>query len=197
MGDLYSAIRQRAPHVRLQSLPVQGHPLKKLLSGELDLMIGRRLDHAEVRARVLLPNLGDLVVLVGPEHPAWDEELTRESWLASTHLLLLVEGQAGRQTAIDRALADTGMTRTVGVEVSELVAALDLVEREGLVWTFSQTLARPFLRSRNLRAKPLPVELEKLQIPLGLCWHEAHHADPGHRWLRDLVVEVASTLLTD
>ena len=51
-------------------------------------------------------------------------------------------------------------------------------------------MARVFERRGKLKALPPPVPISPAEV--AVHWHERFEADPGNRWLRDVVVELLS-----
>jgi LysR family transcriptional activator of mexEF-oprN operon len=86
-----------------------------------------------------------------------------------------------------------GKRRTVRVSVPAFSYVPDLVEGSNLVATVSEIYARHVLRSRpNLRALPLPFEVERSELEL--LWSRASASDAPSRFVRELVAEVAATM---
>ena len=50
--------------------------------------------------------------------------------------------------------------------------------------------ARVFERRGKLKALPPPVPIPVAEV--AVHWHERFEADPGNRWLRDVMVELYS-----
>jgi hypothetical protein len=53
-------------------------------------------------------------------------------------------------------------------------------------------VAEVFAKPLGLKLFPPPLKLPKGTI--GQVWHEQQHADPGQRWLRALIADVAHEL---
>jgi len=60
---------------------------------------------------------------------------------------------------------------------------LELVDRR---------VAQVFAGPLGLKLFPPPLKLPKGTI--GQVWHEQQHSDPGQRWLRGVIADVAKTL---
>ncbi|MEM6290654.1 MAG: LysR family transcriptional regulator [Myxococcota bacterium] len=189
---LVEHLRDKAPRVNLQVGSTQADPLARVLAGAVDVALGRRLDHAEVRARVMRPGLPSFVTLIGKEHPAYGSTLTEELWLASDHVMLRVEGGDSRGSSVDRMLAERGLERRIAVQASGMATVLELVERQPFVFSFSATLVEPLVRERAIEVHDTPLALDLTGLQLAMCWHESNHADPANRWFRQVVAESLS-----
>ena len=90
---------------------------------------------------------------------------------------------------MDDALAERGLARKVTRFVPYFVVALDLVSRTDCVLTVSERLATAYADRFALQVLKPPLALPAYTI----CqvWHPRVDADPSHRWLRRLVLEVA------
>lgn len=86
-----------------------------------------------------------------------------------------------------------GFSRRIGLVVPTFLAALVTVSRTDLFFTVPRELVRPLLSPLGLRVLPPPVALPT--IPTAALWHERFASDPGHRFLRELVIgEVRAAL---
>jgi DNA-binding transcriptional LysR family regulator len=92
---------------------------------------------------------------------------------------------------IDDALAALGLKRSLAVSlVAGFSTALALARSSNLIATV------PERHTGNLRAGlhcfPLPFATPEFTV--SLLWHPRFEADPGHRWLRNLVREVCAAV---
>jgi len=73
--------------------------------------------------------------------------------------------------------------------VQHFLVAPFAVASSDLVITLAERLARAFEPLLPLKILDPPVTLPR--FTMYLSWHERQHRDPAHRWLRELVVEIA------
>lgn len=181
------ALRRRAPGVRLAVRNWTPATMERQLAdGEIDLVIATPdRDHPRLRSRRLFD---ESYVLIGrQDHPGLRPGLTIEEFVRLEHVVVSPSG-GGFVSPVDDALALLGHRRNVVMSaatflfVPRIVAASDLV---GLV---------PRRLLRDTADRPAVVELPWLaeHFEVGLIWHERNHGHAGHRWLRDLIVEVTA-----
>ena len=68
--------------------------------------------------------------------------------------------------------------------IPSIVAASDLLA------IVPERLARAARQMYALRVLQLPIAVPRFNVTM--VWHESHQRDPAHRWLRDLMTEVAA-----
>jgi hypothetical protein len=90
---------------------------------------------------------------------------------------------------VDDALAERGLSRTVAAMVPSFRAALCIAEVTDLVALVPASFFTHLGgQSKTLVAFALPVSTEPIVI--SQMWHPRLERDPGHRWLRSLVLAV-------
>ena len=186
-----ATLRSSAPGLSFQIIGSERFALHGLLDDSIDLVYGGRiLEHTELYTRqVGLPL--QLMVLFGSAHPCWNTEMTTEDWLSSEHVQLVPGEQPTIQSAFDRALSAAGLRRNIRFHISYLAGIAPLLENTALVASLPTHAARWVTKGRELRAvrHPLAHLLEAAPNRLRLTWHQSHHHDVGHRWLREQMVK--------
>lgn len=174
-----------APGVGLDVRPVPaGGAAPALTSGELDLAIEvRPLDAPGIKVRRLAEDQFVCVVRAG--HPRVGDALDLETWLSLPHALISPQGEG--VGIVDRELAKIGRSREVRLRIRYFLAAPLVVAGSDLVLTAPRSVAVVMARTAPLRLLPPPIPLPG--FTLSLVWHERDDHDPGHRWLRQRVVE--------
>jgi DNA-binding transcriptional LysR family regulator len=187
---LVAQIGRQAPGVQLQMLPWGLHQVpEELARGTADLMIGfYDKVPAHHRERLLFEERYACIVRKG--HPQVRDKLTLGTYAALSHVM--VSQRAGAASGIDRALAELGHARKVSLRVSHFLNVPPLVASTDLVAALSRRIAEPFARMLPLRLFEPPLRLRASRV--GMVWHEALEDDPAHRWLRDIVAEVAAAV---
>lgn len=190
LPSLLRRVAHEAPGVRLQLRPWGLHEVPpELARGEVDLMLGfygALPPHHQEQ-----PLFSDeYVCVVRRGHPTVKNRLTLAQYVQLSHVL--VSSRADSPGSVDRALAALGKERTIGARVSHFLTVPVLVSRTDFVAALDRRVAEVFARPLNLRLFPPPLKLPKGTI--GQVWHDQQDADPGQRWLRSLIAEVASQL---
>ena len=121
-------------------------------------------------------------------HPGLvDGQLSLDAYLAWPHVLVSPTG-AG-DGIVDGLLAARGLHRRIAARVPSFAVAPRIVARSELVLTAPAMLAET-LGDLPVVAVGAPVDLPVHGV--AMVWHRRYAADPGHRWLRELIAEVAS-----
>ncbi len=193
VGEMYflpvlvDALAQAAPGVTLQVVSVTQPALKDdMASGRIDLALG------------LLPQLQagffqqalfrqPYVCLMRQGHPlATKPRLTPKALAAAEHVHVQAAGTGhGR---VDAALAVQGLQRRFRLTVPHYVALGDVLGHSDLIATVPERFALRVAQPFGLALRPLPLAVEGSAIHQ--FWHGRLHRDPGHQWLRALVVRL-------
>jgi DNA-binding transcriptional LysR family regulator len=190
LAPLRERLRVQAPHSSLHTYYVDRQTAAEdLKSGNLDLLLdspdllnAREMEH---KALAQLP----YVVAMGEQCPLLGKPLTLEDYLANGHLH--VSSRRKGRGQVDVALHAQGLKRDIKMRVQSYLVGSTLAVETDLVWTVPEILAR----TTSLQIVDLPLEVE----PLGwtLFWHKSAADDPASQWLRTLVSDVVSKVLSD
>lgn len=193
VGEMYflpvlmDALRHEAPGVTLQVVSVMQDSLRDdMASGRIDLALG------------LLPQLQagffqqalfrqPYVCLMRQAHPlAARSRLTLKALAQAEHVRVMAAGTGhGR---VDDALQAQGLKRRIRLTVPHYVALGDVLGHSDLIATVPKRFAERVCLPFGLTTRPLPVQVEGSVIHQ--FWHGRLHRDPGHQWLRALVVRL-------
>ena len=89
---------------------------------------------------------------------------------------------------VDAALATQGLQRRFRLTVPHYVALGDVLGHSDLIATVPERFALRVAQPFGLSIRPLPLQVEGSVIHQ--FWHGRLHRDPGHQWLRALVVRL-------
>ena len=187
---LLRRLAKEAPRVRLALRPWGLHEAPpELARGEVDLMLGF---YGKLPPHHYEQTLFDdeYVCVVRRRHPSVKSKLTLAQYLQLSHVL--VSAKADGLGSVDRALAALGKQRTIGARVSHFLTVPVLVSQTDFVAALDRRVAEVFAGPLGLKLFRPPLALPKGSI--GQVWHEQQNADPGQRWLRSVIAEVASQL---
>ena len=175
------------PNVSITVIGNENDVLRALLFDEVDLSIGAlSFDHPSLHAQRIDGNSVEWSVVYGEQHPCWrSDTMDRDAWLDSEHLQLIPQGRPMVDSPLDDLLAEQGVSRRIRMYVMYLAAMAPILEQTALVTTLPTPAARRLVSGRPLRLEPHPFAPPRLQ--LRMVWHDLHHLDTGHRWLRDLM----------
>lgn len=190
LPPLLARISAAAPgvHLRIKALE-RSDVAAPLESGAYDLALGSTFDDsAGLRQQTLFAD--DMVFLCRKGHPRLKKPLDLAAYLELRHVLVSLRG--GSQSAIDARLAQTGHRREVALIVPHFLAALLIVSVSELVLTAPARIVEQLGEALALKvmAPPLPVP----GFTIRQVWHDRHHDDPAHLWLRQEIFAAAQSL---
>jgi hypothetical protein len=87
---------------------------------------------------------------------------------------------------VDDALEKQGLKRSFRLTVPHYVALGDVLGHSDLIATVPERFAQRVMAPFGLTTRPLPLDVEVSAIHQ--FWHARLHKDPGHQWLRALVL---------
>ncbi|PRA26243.1 LysR family transcriptional regulator [Pseudomonas poae] len=183
------ALRTQAPNIRVAVQPVDGqHLVAQLDRGDIDLAL--------VTPEGTPPGLHDAtlfderyVCVMRAEHPdAQGGALSLERFCALDHVLVSSSGGAF-EGVTDQALAKVGQSRRVILSVTSFLVLPEILCTSDLIAVVPRRLA--------LQADGLVILEPPIEIPgftKHVAWHERTHRDPGHRWVRGVLMETCEAL---
>lgn len=183
LPPLMKVLLRTAPGVEVQSLTVSRRDtLRELAAGRLDLAMDVQLPvSGDICQQPLVQS--PLVVLMRQRHPLAGRPLTLDDYLASAHVL--VSSRRRGPGLEDFGLAQAGHQRRIALRCQHYQAAMEVVAATDLLLTLPEVLAGE-LADRRFTAVALPLALPMLAMHL--YWHRDMDADPGHRWLRQMLL---------
>ena len=185
---LAGALTELAPGVRLRFAPKPDKGVHSLREGLIDLEIGVLGDTGpEVMIQALFQDRFIGVVRQG--HRLASGEVTASRYAEYGHVVASRRGTT--RGPVDEALEAMGLQRRVIIVVPSFPAALAIAATSDLVGL----VTRSFVRAGQAGLNGLPVHCFDLPvatnaITVSQMWHPRVHADPAHRWLREVVLSV-------
>ena len=89
-------------------------------------------------------------------------------------------------------LAQKGVQRRITVSLPHFLSAPATLLASDAVLTVGARAAEVLQRNFALKSLPNPLPLPTFVI--AQAWHQRAHADPGHAWLRRVLIEQASRI---
>lgn len=183
---LISRTSEEAPGVRLRFVEKTDKDAHSLRNGEVDLETGvvGEATGPELRTQSLFRD--GFVGVVRAGHPLSKGKITPKRYSVGRHVLVSRRGKD--RGTIDEALAAMGMEREIVTVVGGFSTAIALARGSQLIATV------PELQTGNLRSgmKSFPLPFPVPEITVSMLWHPRMDADPAHRWMRNLVLDVCT-----
>ncbi len=181
LPPLIERVQKQAPSVRLEAVALDVEDIGgALAAGALDLAVGFLPGLGPpVRRRALFRD--PYVCLMRAEHPV--RSLTKRKFLEASHALVTYRGG---HRVIEEALERAGLARRIALRVPHFTVVPMVLERTDLILTLPERVAKVFERRGRLRSLPPPVPIPAAEV--AVHWHERFEADPGNRWLREMVI---------
>jgi len=185
LPPLVERAHRAAPGVRFEAVALDVEDIDgALAAGTLDLAVG------------FLPGLGPpvrrrrlfrdpYVCLMRKDHPI--QALTKKKFVEASHALV---SYRGGHHVIEEALERAGLARRIALRVPHFTVVPMVLEKSDLLLTLPARVARVFERRGHFKSLPPPVPIPPADV--AVHWHERFEADPGNRWLRELVIELLS-----
>jgi DNA-binding transcriptional LysR family regulator len=187
---IVAKLRELAPGIKLRITPY-GNDLAEtgVISGTTSFVLGRIVDPPD---NLVVQHLMDdsLACVVRADHPEIGNEISKMQYENLKHVNVLPPGRmrAGLFQALDR----EGLKREVAVSVTHFLAVPELISVTDYCTTLPTQICRRLANDSRLKVLPTPVDLGT--FPVDIAWHVRYRHDPAHRWLRNMIEEVARSL---
>ncbi|MBP2156549.1 LysR family transcriptional regulator [Erwinia rhapontici] len=180
-----TALRQQAPGVRVSVQSVVNEQLAaQMAQGEVDMaLVTPETTPPDLHAHPLFEE--QYVCLLRTGHPdAASGALSLDRFCALDHALVSHSGTQFRGVT-DEALATLGRERRVTLAVNSFLVLPEILRSSDLIAVVPQRLA---LHTHGLIQLAPPLTI--VGFSKSVVWHERSHRDPGHRWLRTLLLKM-------
>lgn len=183
-------LRVQAPGIKLRITPY-GNDLAEtgVMSGTTSLVLGRIVDPPD---NLVVQHLMDdsLACVVRADHPLIGDTMTKAQYEDLKHVNVMPPGKmrAGLFQALDR----HGLKREVAVSVTHFLSVPEIISVTDYCTTLPDQICRRLANDSRLKVLPTPVDLGT--FPVDIAWHVRYRHDPAHRWLRNMIEEVARSL---
>jgi DNA-binding transcriptional LysR family regulator len=190
LPKLMATLHREAPHVdlRVHHLPMDW--MKALMSGDVDLKLGRQYRiPPSFRSEELFEER--FTCVVRRDHPLRPARPTLRQLADLSYVDVVPTGAAGVDTRglVDDLLAQQGLQRRVALTVTHFLVAPHVVASSDLALVASERVIGPYVALLRLRALQLPVHVPGYRLTQ--VWAQRSDDDDGHRWLRRALARVS------
>jgi DNA-binding transcriptional LysR family regulator len=188
MPPVVRTLMSRAPGVDIECIQGDAKFGEGISAGTIDLAcFSFPIDTTDIIVKPLCPF--DLVVVSRRNHPAIKPPLDLETLQGLRQIGL------GRElrglTNIDRNLIASGVPRRVGYMVAKVWSIPPMVERTDLVGILPRRFVEEISRNYALDIHEMPIEMPEQFMYM--MWHTNSDLDPGHKWLREAMMQAAQS----
>ena len=134
------------------------------------------------------------VVVGKPDHPLFKGKLTLEKYLKAQHMIINVTGYT-YSTFADIALQEMGKTRRTPLHIPYANIAARILPKTDYIATIPEVLLPVFKDHENMSIAPCPLNIP--DAALSVAWHNRFDNDPGHCWLRQLILETTNAMVEE
>ena len=193
MPKVFRRLTREAPGIQCHIEHFSETTLSRLEYGDADLYIGlNSLRLFGLKAYPETLRIIDLrpvrwVCVVSRDHPSVEDRITEAQYLALPHVFGWPSGHTIPLEELVRRLmnADIDVRATTQglLEIPSLIVGTELVA------TLPEHLAMTLEKLAPVKVLPLPFETPEAREVV--IWHKRNEPDPGHAWLREIIIEAA------
>lgn len=181
LPQIYNAIAEEAPGVRLIAVPLGRRPLiHELESGEVDLALGGFPDLvAGVKEQTLFQE--KYVCAMRTNHPCAGHKLDLTAFKACNHVIVAAHEYSHSHQRVEAQLLELCPPERVRIMCESFLVSAMIAESSDVVLTVPAPLGRWFAERGRLVMVDAPISLPNIEVKQ--YWHERFDLDEGNIWL--------------
>jgi len=157
--------------------------LDMLENNQVELIMGYFPEPSvNLRARLLFEEKA--VCIVRQHHPCLHGPWNLDAFLQYAHVNMAAHTRFFSDR-LDKALQAQNRVRRIGLTLSSYLAAPFAVGQSDLIATLPGSVAKTLEKQAGTVTLEAPLPLPVLTV--SLYWHERHHRDPAHAWVRQFI----------
>ena len=181
-------IRREAPNIDL-AISTSGpqESCRRIADDEIDLAIGV-IPHVpqDLISRELYRDT--LICVADKKNKRLKNgRMALQDYLDSPHVTVARDGDTGIQ--VDEILDSMAIPRRIAIAVPHYLSVPSLIRGTDLVAHTRRRLTSVFRMSSDLIVFTVPLPMKVPELEFIQVWHKRYEGDPGHCWLRDLVLD--------
>lgn len=197
LPKVIAALHEQAPGICLDILTPSDVSFQDIEKGKVDMAINRfnQLPQSFHQTTLWRDNFA---CLLSAKHPKVDS-FDLEAYLASNHIWVnktnmgvgtgMDRDNTSRLGWIDEALAELDVKRNIRVFTRNYMVASILATQPDLIATLPRRMAKVYADDPTLAIRTPPFPLVPIEIKM--IWSPLLQHNPGHQWLRRLIVDIA------
>jgi len=185
LPELMTMLRQRAPNVRLETMPLPRAEITDALdSGRIDLAFGFLPMVKDTQRAQLLKDR--YIVLLRKGHPFTRKRRSGKALLDDLGLLEFVAVRTHADTL--RILQLLNLEDRLRLTTEHFMVLPSIVRATDLAVVMPRNIAQGFANEGGYAIVEPPLPLRDFAV--SLHWSKRFESDPGNRWLRQAIVEI-------
>lgn len=197
LPKVIAALHEHAPGICLDILTPSDVSFQDIEKGKVDMALNRfnQLPQSFHQTTLWRDNFA---CLLSAQHPKVDN-FDLEAYLASNHIWVnktnmgvgtgMDRDNTSRLGWIDEALAELDVKRNIRVFTRNYMVASILATQPDLIATLPRRMAKVYADDPKLAIRTPPFPLVPIEIKM--IWSPLLQHNPGHQWLRRLIVDIA------
>ncbi len=192
LPQILKVLETEAPDVTLISRPTLGSlPKAELENGDYDLAIAGF--YGDLPEGFLKQKLfdDDFICVARRDHPRVKKKtLSLEEYATEKHILISMQGDMKSKSR--DLLAKKGKRQQFRAGLSSFLSPGWILTTTNYLLTCPRMLATSYEKHLPIALHELPIEIPQIQVIQ--VWHERHHRDAAHAWIRQVIHRVCQTL---
>jgi DNA-binding transcriptional LysR family regulator len=186
---MLQCIREIAPNVQMETLPVSENTARLLEEGGADLAYGGFIPGMETGFYQQALIKQDFICLASTDHPRIRGRLSLDDYQREAHVAVSYGGIHGVNALIKSALHAQHVERRVLLTLTGFLGIGKVIASTDLISTLPRNIGETLARQNGLQVLDCPVTIPSYMIKQ--YWHSRYHRDPGNQWLRRLCAQFA------
>ena len=188
LPKLINRISKEAPNIRLNVFPSEDKmPIAKLISGELDFVLGfsHEIEQSpNIKHQTWLED--SYCVIARKNHPQLKKGLTLDAFLHLSHVLISPWGE--KQGIVDQQLNKQGLARKIALQIPSILAAPHTVMYSDLILTLPKIVAEQMENILHVEVYSPPISIPNYKLKI--YSHKLNSSNASHRWLSKIISEI-------
>ena len=196
MPKVLERLASTAPYISCSIEPLNEAVFARLASNEIEFSIAS--DHwrgygdyespgRDIRSSLLFTD--EFVCVVDEANPATGPALCLEDYLNMQHLVVRMEGHM--LSIVEHTWRLENLDPRVVASATSFTSMIGMIHGTPYVATVQARLSRALAAGLALREMTCPI---KISLREALLWHARNDLEPGHRFMRDLIIEAARSI---
>ena len=185
LPKLINYLREHAPHIRLNIVPIDMHTPAHMASGEIDLAIGflPQLEAGFYQQTLFKQHY---IVLASANHPRLKgHRISDAEYRQEMHIDVLA---TGGHYVVEHELQKLGVTRNILLKLPSYLGVGLVVKETDAIATIPHYLSRVLLTRGDIKRLELPYDFPEYGVKQH--WHARAHTNPQNQWLRRICFEL-------